>query len=283
MDFNFQLDISLIQGILNVSREQLSEAIGVSGLTLLRIERGDVNPDVATLDKIYGYAYKKGLKLNEIKEDIYKEENVGQKILFHGSKSVIEGEISPFYGREKSDFGHGFYCGESVHQAISFVSRHPNSSLYVLAFDDKGLKTTTFNVDDDWMLAVAYYRGTLLGHSDHPIIKEIRKKVETSDYIIAPIADNRMFNIVDQFISGYITDAQCKHCLAASKLGNQYVFLTEKAVKNLTIGEKCFISNEERKHYLEIRKSDIQDGENKVKAALIKYKREGQYIEEILR
>ena len=54
---------------------------------------------------------------------IYKEDNPKSKIVFHGSKNVIDGEISPNYGRRNNDFGNGFYCGESIEQITSFVSK----------------------------------------------------------------------------------------------------------------------------------------------------------------
>jgi hypothetical protein len=91
-----------------------------------------------------------------------------------------------------------------------------------------------------------------------------------------------MFEIIDNFIDGIITDEQCKHALAATNLGNQYVFLNDKCMKKLNILERCFICELEKKHYQQIKLSDNVDGENKVKLSLIKYKREGKYIEEIL-
>ena len=132
------------------------------------------------------------------------------------------------------------------------------------------------------MLAVAYYRGKLEKYKTHPLIKAIVKKVGASDYVYAPIADNRMFLIIDQFIDGLITDEQCKHCLAATNLGNQYVFLTEKAISRLTVLERCFISSLEKERFVRIREADVNDGDNKVRAAMVKYRGKGKYIEEIL-
>ena len=119
----------------------------------------------------------------------------------------------------------------------------------------------------------------LLEHFDQTLVFVC---IHSADYIIAPIADNRMFIIIDRFINGEITDEQCKHCLAATNLGFQYVFLNEKATSNLAILERCFISNLERKKYEQIKVADTNDGENKVKLAIIKYKNQGKYIEEIL-
>jgi hypothetical protein len=152
-----------------------------------------------------------------------------------------------------------------------------------LKFDNKNLKCEFFDVDQEWMLAVAYFRGKLKEYENNEIIKNIIEKVKNSDYVIAPIADNRMFRIIDRFIDGEITDEQCKHCLAATNLGKQYVFLTEEATSKIDILERCYISKAEREFYSKQKEEDVNDSDNKVKYALIKYKRDGKYIEEILK
>ena len=282
MNYRISEDLKLIREMIGLSQEEIASIIGLDKKTITRIENEENYPFNDTLEKIYSFAYKKGIKLNEIKEMLYKEEKPYSKIIFHGSKSLIEGKISPDVGRLTNDFGRGFYCGESIEQTTSFVSKFLDSSIYIIEFVDDDLKYQKFNLDQEWMLAVAYFRGRLNGYKDHPYIKRIINKINNSDYICAPIADNRMFRIIDRFIDGEITDEQCKHCLAATNLGNQYVFLTEKAISSLNILERCYISTLERDYYLKQKEYDLNDSDNKVKYALIKYKREGKYIEEIL-
>ena len=283
MKYKINEDLKLIREMFELSQEEMSLSIDIDKKTITRIENDENYPTNETLEKIYNYAYKKGIKINKIKEMMYKEENPKSKIIFHGSKNIIEGEISPNYGRANNDFGNGFYCGESIEQTTSFVSRFQDSSIYILKFDNKDLKCEFFDVNQEWMLAVAYFRGKLKEYEDNEIIKNIIEKVKNSDYVIAPIADNRMFRIIDRFIDGEITDEQCKHCLAATNLGNQYVFLTEKATSKISILERCYIAKAEREFYYKQKEEDVSDSDNKVKFALIKYKREGKYIEEILK
>lgn len=283
MKYKINEDLKLIREMLELSQEEMSLSIDIDKKTITRIENDENYPTNETLEKIYNYAYKKGIKINKIKEMMYKEENPKSKIIFHGSKNIIEGEISPNYGRVNNDFGNGFYCGESIEQTTSFVSRFQDSSIYILKFDNKNLKCEFFDVNQEWMLAVAYFRGKLKEYENNEIIKNIIEKVKNSDYVIAPIADNRMFRIIDRFIDGEITDEQCKHCLAATNLGNQYVFLTEKATSKISILERCYIARAEREFYYKQKEEDVNDSDNKVKFALIKYKREGKYIEEILK
>ena len=132
------------------------------------------------------------------------------------------------------------------------------------------------------MIAIAYFRGRLTKYEDHPVIVKIINKIKSADYVIAPIADNRMFQIIDSFIDNEITDEQCKHCLAATNLGMQYVFLSDKAIKQLNILERCFVSSIEKKYFIEQQVEFQKQGHDKSKLARIKYKNQGKYIEEIL-
>lgn len=283
MKYKINEDLKLIREMLEISQDEMAISIGVDKKTITRIENSINYPSSETLEKIYDFAYKKGIKINKIKEMMYKEESPRLKIIFHGAKNMIEGTISPNYGRLNNDFGSGFYCGESIEQTTSFVSRFKDSSIYILKFDEKDLKFVNFDVNQEWMLAVAYFRGRLQEYENNILIQNIINKVKNSDYIIAPIADNRMFRIMDRFIDGEITDEQCKHCLAATNLGKQYVLLTEKATSKIDILERCYISKAERENYLTQKQAEINDSDNKVKFSLIKYKREGKYIEEILK
>ena len=132
------------------------------------------------------------------------------------------------------------------------------------------------------MMTIAYYRGSLEKYRDHPIIKKLLHDSRDCDYIIAPIADNRMFRIINSFIDGEITDEQCKHCLAATNLGFQYVFISEEAIRRVRVLERCYISENEKEYYKGIRSSETKLGDDKVKLARITYRGKGKYIDEIL-
>ncbi len=204
-------------------------------------------------------------------------------LLFHGAKSEIEGQISVNRSRSNNDFGQGFYTGESYDQAISFVSGFDHSSVYYLDFDETDLKCKQYKVDQEWMLTIAYFRGTLDEYRDHPSVKKIVNRARDCDYIVAPIADNRMFQIINSFISGEITDEQCKHCLAATNLGKQYVFTSKRAVQKLKILERSYISSSERESYKDIRAEETKLGDDKVKLARRQYRGQGKYIDDILK
>lgn len=107
--------------------------------------------------------------------------------------------------------------------------------------------------------------------------------MEGIDYIVAPIADNRMFEIIDSFIDGEITDVQCQHCLSATNLGNQYVFITQKAIDQITLLEKCYLSEQEKEFYLTSRLESFKMNLDKVKLVRKQYRNQGEYIEDILK
>lgn len=108
---------------------------------------------------------------------------------------------------------------------LQFSTRKPVHA----GFDKTGMRELRLGVEQDWMLMIAFFRGKLTAYENHPMIRRILNRLNGIDYVVAPIADNRMFQIIDSFIEGEITDVQCQHCLSATNLGNQYVFLTQRA------------------------------------------------------
>ena len=104
MDYKISEDVKFIREMLSLSQDQLASEIGVNKLTILRIENEETWPSDETIEKLYSYIYRKGIKINRIKEMFYKEEILNKKLVFHGSKEKISDEISPFYGREHNDF-----------------------------------------------------------------------------------------------------------------------------------------------------------------------------------
>ncbi|MBQ7706591.1 MAG: DUF3990 domain-containing protein [Lachnospiraceae bacterium] len=283
MKYNFSEDLKSIREILGLSQNELAEQLGVEQVTVSRNESKKTEPSIKLLESLYSFAFDKNIKINKLKEMLWRDDLIiNEKLLFHGSKSEIVGDIDIKKGRPNNDFGQGFYTGESYEQAISFVSGFHDSSVYLIRFNDKNLKCKRYEVNQEWMMTIAYYRGTLDEYKEHPVIKSLIEKSRKCDYIIAPIADNRMFQIINSFIAGELTDEQCKHCLAATNLGMQYIFISEKAVSQLKLLERCYISNKEREYYKNVRLEESKLGNDKVKLAKRQYRGKGRYIDEIL-
>ncbi|MEE1341619.1 MAG: DUF3990 domain-containing protein [Lachnospiraceae bacterium] len=283
MDYNFEQDLKSIREILELTQSELAIQIGVEQVTISRNELGKTTPSAKLLEQVYQFAFEKNIKLNRLKEMLWTENlERNHKLLFHGAKREINGDLDVHKSRSNNDFGQGFYTGESYEQAISFISGFDKSCVYFLDFYEKGLQCKRYEVDQEWMMTIAYYRGALEEYKSHPTVRKLVEQSRGCDYIIAPIADNRMFQIINSFILGEITDEQCKHCLAATNLGYQYVFVSEKSVNHVKLIERCYISANEKEYYKNIRSSNTKLGDDKVKLARIQYRGKGRYIDEIL-
>ena len=261
-------DIEIIKELLGINTTEFSTKIGVDKSSIYRWKKDEKSISSTNVEAIYNFAFNSGIRLNKIKEQLFREEcKKDNVILFHGAKTYIDGDLSIEKSKVTNDFGKGFYCGESLEQSAMFVSNYPNSSLYIAEFDKTNLKGVQLGVNRDWMLMIAYFRNRLNEYSEHPIIKELLSLLEDVDYIVAPIADNRMFEIIDNFIDGEITDIQCQHCLSATNLGNQYVFVTQKALSQVKILRHCYLCETEKQSYISIRYEDSKVSNDKVKIA----------------
>lgn len=283
MELRVYEDIEVILTLLEMTIQEFANEVGVSYSTVCRWKEPGETVSLANLEKIYEYAFKKRIRLNKIKEQLFREECLENHVLlFHGAKTDISGDISVEKSRKNNDFGRGFYCGESLEQSAMFVSNFPHASLYMLDFDKTGMRELRLGVEQDWMLMIAFFRGKLTAYENHPMIRRILNRLNGIDYVVAPIADNRMFQIIDSFIEGEITDVQCQHCLSATNLGNQYVFLTQRAADRIQVLRKCYLASVEKEAYISIRSEDSGVSNDKVKIARRQYRGQGKYIEDIL-
>ena len=285
MDYLVAQDLESVMEITDSTRENLADVLGVIRITVSNWINNRNTISEKHMDAFYSYAYRKGIRLNKIKEQFYREDMIKENevLLFHGAKIMIEGDLRIDFNKRINDFGNGFYCGESLEQSAMFVATYKKSSLYMLKFNPLDLKCKKFSVDREWMLTIAYFRKRLEAYCDKEIVKQIAKSTEGVDFIIAPIADNRMFEIIDSFIDGEITDIQCQHCLSATNLGMQYVFVSNRALSQINILERCYLTELEKKAYLNSRQESFKMNLDKVKLARRQYRNQGEYIEDILK
>lgn len=285
MNISLSEDLKKIKILLNYTNEELASELGVNRSTLSRWINNENYPNALTLNKIYSYIYSKGIKLNLIDEELYKSKaSKNTLVLFHGSKSGIDGPLTIEKSNEKKDFGKGFYLGESVKQAVSFVSNYQNSLLYIIEINniDK-LNIKYFDVSKEWMILVAYFRGRIDEYNDSSYLKELIDSIKDVDIIVAPIADNSMYAIINDFIEGGITDEQCINALSANRLGKQYVVLNDKTLNNnVRIIKESFLCDEEKHQYEDEKENDRNIGKAKMILAKREYAGIGKYIEDIL-
>lgn len=263
------------------SIDDIAKRAGVSSRTIDNILSGNVTPNNDIIDKIYSCAYDDGYRFNKIKEEIYKE-TYNEKVLFHGASKMIN-EIRHDGSRDNCDFGNGFYLGETYSQASSFVYDVPFSSVYAFTIDLNGLKVIEFETDIEWMLLVCYFRKMINEYANNTKIVELLNRIKDVDVIIAPIADNKMFNIMHQFGDGDITTVQAIHSLATSGLGKQFVLKTTKAISHLTQVERLFLSSSERKAISTLMEDRGKEIDTKLKLSKREFRGKGQYIDELFK
>ena len=279
MKYNVSNDLKIILSYLNISQEDFSFESDIRKETISRIINNEIYPSDETLEKIYGFAYKKNIRLNESKIDYLKKKH--NIVLFHGSKSQIDGDLSLSYSKKYVDFGQGFYAGENYEQSLDFISFVPDGSIYVLDVDYNGLDILELDVSLDWMLFIALNRGKLEEYKDNQKYIELVSKLKKYDVVIAPIADNRMFTTIDDFTKSAISSDQAIHALKKLSLGNQIVFKSEKALRKIKILERLYVSKLEKEESKKQKIEIIKSADSFISEAYKKYARSGLYINEV--
>ena len=262
---------------------EFAKEVGLSRSNIARYEANQIIPRKDAIEKIYNYSFSHGFDLNKAKSMIY-EDNKGKKaILFHGAKNEMNGEPDTKHSTPPNDFGNGFYLGQTLTQANMWICPYHNSSTYCFYFDYTALKKMEFDVDYSWMYIILYYRGEL---DEYELPKELIKlidQVERVDYIIAPIADNQMYDTIEAFRNNLISDVACLHALNANNLGKQFVFKSEKSCKKLETVDRFYLCSKEKEYYLSLKYNSSLDGKNKTSLAIAKYRKEGRMFNEIFK
>lgn len=283
---NVVKELIIIRELLGITQEELAKKIGVSFETINRWEKDKNEIEIKNTNKLYNFAFEKKIYINSIYELLFLEEfqKDNNKVLFHGSKSnEINFPLDLSYSKSNNDFGVGFYLGENYRQAATYIANGNSVSVYAFNLNLNGLRIKKYNVDKEWMIAIAYYRGWLKEFLNHPYVDKIISSVNEHDIIIAPIADNRMFDIISEFVRGEITDLQCEHALAATNLGFQYVLKSENALKNISLIKPLYVCSREKEKLVNLRLEMSDLSQDKVRVARIEYRGKGQYIDELLK
>ena len=92
-----------------------------------------------------------------------------------------------------------------------------------------------------------------------------------------------MYETMNQFARGDITDQQAIYALSASHLGKQHVLKTKKACQCIEIIDRLYLCKNERKNIEEEKKKVALKANDKAKQMIESYRRIGKYVEEILK
>lgn len=275
--------IKLIRKQAGLSQEQFASALGTTVLSINRWENGKTTPNKMAQIQIYEFCKKNNIELfidllNEVKCND-KDDGL---IFYHGSKCGIIGNIAPI-SRDTCDFGKGFYLGDKPLQPLTLICDEDKPVLYTVKLNLEGLKVLEIEMNLEWAMLIAYYRGYLDDVKESNIYKKYKNLTEGYDVIVGYIADDRMYRVMKNFFEKEITDVALINSLSALDLGRQYVCKTLKACNQVEIINKRELTFLESLILKDKSISRRQEGIERTERILIKYRRQGKYFDEIIR
>lgn len=279
--------IKQIRTYLNISQTEFAEQLNVTFATVNRWENGRAVPNKLAQSKMYDLCKEKSVPVyNMTLKKIFKaaktiKPETNRVLLYHGSKSGIEGKIEP-KSRKQCDFGKGFYMGTDPSQALTLICDYEKSKFYVVSVATDTLAQIEVPADIDWAMLVAYHRGRMEKINGTDLYNKYRNMTAGKDLIIGNIANDRMFFVIDNFFIGNVTDTALVNSLSALQLGKQYVAVSQKGCDAVRVESEISLS------YLERLFIKNTAGENRAKGISLandicrNYRREGLFFDEIL-
>ena len=177
--------IKKIRSYMNMNQTEFAEQLNVTFATVNRWENGRALPNKLAQDKIYALckAYEVpvyDMVLEKIEAESRSIELVkGRVLLYHGSKSGIEGDIAP-KSRKQCDFGEGFYMGTEPSQALTLICDYESAKFYIVSISVDDLAVLDVPADLEWAMIVAYHRGRMEKIKDTSFYNKYQKI--TSDF-----------------------------------------------------------------------------------------------------
>lgn len=216
--------------------------------------------------------------------------NENNKYLYHGSKRGLNPPIKYDYSLKKhSDFGQGFYIGESFMQSSTFISSYNinESRIYSLSINNKDSEildiTPINNKDYRWIMFIAYNRGYIDVNNSKELFQELNKLKVGYNIIKGPIADDRMTTIMDKFFNNTITDIEVKEALTRLKLGNQYCFINNIGCSKINIIEEISLDDTTNKLILDYERSHHEEAVNYANKLITNRYRSGKTYNQIIK
>jgi transcriptional regulator with XRE-family HTH domain len=282
-----QVLIKKLRQFAGLSQQAFGEKLGVTFATINRWENGKATPNKLAQTKLYDFCKENNIPVYDMTiqriQDEVKSLNIdeGRTILYHGSKSGIEGRIAPI-SREKCDFGAGFYMGTEPSQPLTLICDFEKSKFYIVSILIKDLEILEVPTDLNWSMIVAYNRGKLESIKGTDMYEKYRNLCEKKDVIIGSIANDRMFYVLDNFFLGNITDLALIKSLSALQLGKQYVAVTQKGCDAVRIEKEISLSYLERKFLQDVSEENRAKGIRSANDICKNYRREGEFFDEIM-
>ena len=270
-----------------MSQTEFAKQLNVTFQTVNRWENGRALPDKLAQSKMFDLCREKQLPVYDMILKKITDKSKAMKLdsnrvlLYHGSKSGIEGTIEP-KSRKQCDFGKGFYMGTDSGQTLTLICDYEKSKFYIVSVSTENLALIEVPADIDWAMLVAYHRGKMEKIDGTPFYNKYRDMTQDKDLIIGNIANDRMFFVIDNFFVGNVTDMALVNSLSALQLGKQYVVISQKGCDAVRIEAEVELSYLERLFIKEIAEENRARGISLANDICKNYRREGIYFDEIL-
>lgn len=275
--------IKAIRQSAGMNQEQFAKALGTTALSINRWENGKTQPNKMAQTQLFEFCKKNNIDLFDyIAKQVKRDADDNRLIVYHGSKKGITGKIEPI-SRESCDFGKGFYLGTDPAQPLTLICDEDKPLLYTMKLDLTGLKVLKVEMNLEWAMLIAYYRGYMDEVKGSEIYKKYERLADGYDVILGYIANDRMYRVMKSFFEKEITDVALIHSLSALDLGRQYVCKTAKACDQLEIVDKKELTSLELAILRDKSIVRRQEGIDLTEEILLKYRREGKFFDEILR
>lgn len=276
-----------IRNYVGLSQEEFAERLGVTFATINRWENDRAKPARLAQEMLYEFCREMNIPVCDMLIQRIREEaerisvDGGRVILYHGSKSGIEGRIAPL-SRRQCDFGRGFYMGTDPMQPLTLISGYEKSRFYIVSVSTEGLNSLEVPPDLSWAMVVAYNRGKMDGIMGSRLFDEYRRMCTDRDFIIGSIADDRMFYVLDNFFLGNITDLALVKSLSSLELGRQCAAVSSAGCNAVRVEKELEISYLEKKFLQDVSENNRIKGVSTANEICRNYRREGRFFDEIL-
>lgn len=274
--------IKSIRSKANMNQEQFASALGTTVVSINRWENGKALPNQMAQKNLYKFCKAQDIDVADlVTELLHYKHTDNRNIFYHGSKKGIVSKIAPI-SRAECDFGEGFYMGTGTLQPLTLVCAEEKPKFYTVEIDLSGLKILEVEIGMDWAMMIAYYRKQMERVKGTEIYEKYAHFADGYDVIVGYIANDRMYTELARFFNGTITDTALLKCLSVLDLGKQYVAITQKACDQIKILEERNLHLLERLALQDKSVTRRAEGIALADEVVKKYRREGQFFDEIL-
>lgn len=267
----------------SMSQEEFAKELATTPLSINRWENNKTIPNNMAQMQLFDFCKKHNIDLLDcIIKEVQIDSSDDSLILYHGSKRGIEGEIVPL-SRDTCDFGRGFYLGTDPIQPLTLICDEIKPTIYTVKLNLSGLKVLKVDLGIEWAMLIAFYREYMRDEKGSNVYKKYEKMADGYDVIVGYIANDRMYRVMKSFFDKELTDVALFHSLSSLDLGIQYACKSKKACDNIEIIGKRELSTLELCLLKEESARRRAEGINLTDEVLLKYRRSGEYFDEILR